>query len=94
MLALLAANATEPSIAVEILTRMVSFPGIVFVFAGTIAIVAIVFGTVTQTLQTREREQTRREIAAYLAEGMIDSDTAEMLLKRGKRNSRKKNIDC
>lgn len=92
MLSTFAANTTEPSVAVEILTKMVSLPGIVFVFAGTIAIVAIVFGTVTQALQTREREQTRREIAAYLAEGMIDSDTAEMLLKRGKRSSQKKKV--
>ncbi len=74
----------------DFLSRQVNSPNFVFILAGTIAVVAIVFGTVSQALRTREREQTRREVAAYLAEGMIDSDSAEMLLRRGSKKSRGK----
>jgi predicted lysophospholipase L1 biosynthesis ABC-type transport system permease subunit len=54
-----------------------------WMIGGTVAIVAILAGTVTSILATRAREQTRREIAAYLAEGSIDRDTALAMLKEG-----------
>lgn len=50
---------------------------------GTVAIVAIVSAALTSILTTRSREKTRREIAAYLAEGSIDKDTALAMLKSG-----------
>lgn len=50
---------------------------------GTIAvaIVGIVFGTLKSILQTRARETTKRELAAYVAEGSISPDDAERLVK-------------
>ncbi len=42
----------------------------------TIAAIAIAAGI----LQSRDRERTRREIAAYLAEGSLTDDQAERLL--------------
>lgn len=53
--------------------------------ACTVAGTAIVFGTVTAMITkiatTRAREQTRRDIAAYVAEGSIDPDKAVEMIK-------------
>jgi hypothetical protein len=60
-------------------------PTIIFVIGGAIAIVAIVFGSVagavSSVTKSRERERTRREIAAYVAEGSIEPDKAAELLR-------------
>lgn len=47
----------------------------------TIALVGIVFGTWKSRVQVREFEASRREIAAYVAEGSITPDDAERILK-------------
>jgi hypothetical protein len=49
--------------------------------AGTVAVVAILAGTISSVLNTRQREATRREVAAYVASGSIDKDTAVAILK-------------
>lgn len=54
---------------------------IVFGVGGAIAIVAIVFSTVGKVLRTRQREMTKREIAAYVAEGSMTPGDAERILK-------------
>jgi len=54
---------------------------IVFVVGGTIAIVAIVFATVTGMAKSLGRERTRREIAAYIAEGSMTPDQGERILR-------------
>lgn len=51
--------------------------------AGSVAVVAILASTISSTLKTRQREMTRREIAAYVAAGTIDKDTAVAILKTG-----------
>lgn len=48
-----------------------------------IAMVAIVMGTVRKTMTARAREESRREIAAYVAEGSISADDAAKLLAAG-----------
>ncbi|MEO1128992.1 MAG: hypothetical protein AAFX05_04695 [Planctomycetota bacterium] len=48
---------------------------------GLIAIVAIVFGTVKETIKVRARERTRREIAAYIAEGSMTPEQGERLMR-------------
>lgn len=45
-----------------------------------IAVVAIVLGNLSTILRTRAREQTKREVAAYLAEGSITSEDAERII--------------
>ena len=50
-----------------------------------IALMAIVLGTITSTIQYRAREQTKREIAAYIAEGSMTPEEGERLLKPGRR---------
>ncbi|GJM20061.1 MAG: hypothetical protein DHS20C14_22740 [Phycisphaeraceae bacterium] len=45
-----------------------------------VAIVAIVSSMITSAKRTRQREETRREIAAYVAEGSMTPEDAEKLL--------------
>jgi hypothetical protein len=58
---------------------------------GGIAIVvlSIVTGTVRRTAETKHREQSRREIAAYIAEGTISPEQGERLITAGVGKSRK-----
>jgi len=53
----------------------------------TVAIVAIISGAIRNTLTTKAREQSRREIAAYVAEGSITPDDAIKLLASGDKPS-------
>lgn len=48
-----------------------------------VAIVAIITEAVRKTAQTKAREESRREIAAYVAEGSITADDAAKLLASG-----------
>lgn len=45
-----------------------------------IPIIAIVGGLIQKTLQTKQVETTRREVAAYVAEGTMHPDDAAMIL--------------
>lgn len=54
---------------------------LVFGMGGLIAIVAIVFGTIRKISLNNEREKSRREIAAYVAEGSMSPEDGERLLK-------------
>jgi len=45
-----------------------------------IVIVAISFGALASIAKNRQREQTKREIAAYVAEGSISPQDARVLL--------------
>ena len=67
--------------------KLLQMPNVIFVMGGTIAIVAIVFGSVTTIMVGRGRERTRREIAAYVAEGSIDPDKAVEMLNAGRSKS-------
>ena len=68
----------------DVFDRMFSMPNILFVIMGTVAIAGIVAGAVTKLATTRARERTKREIAAYVAEGSIDPDKAVAMLNAGK----------
>lgn len=52
-------------------------------FAG-VGVVWIVFGTLTAMVRSVVRERTRREIAAYIAEGSMTPEQGERLMKAGK----------
>ncbi len=53
-----------------------------------IAILSVVLTNIRGIVASRSSEQTRREIAAYVAEGTITPDEAERLLKAGPSKSR------
>ncbi len=67
----------------DILDTIFAVPQVVFTIGGAIAIVAIVAGSVTSVTVNRAREKTKREIAAYVAEGTIDPDKAVEMLQAG-----------
>lgn len=58
---------------------------IAVVGAFALPIIAIVLSTVRKTVETKAREESRREIAAYVAEGSISPDDAAKLIAAGKR---------
>jgi hypothetical protein len=58
-------------------------PEVIFTIGGAVAVVAIVAGAVTKVAVNRSREKTKREIAAYVAEGTIDADKAVEMLRAG-----------
>jgi uncharacterized membrane protein YcjF (UPF0283 family) len=47
------------------------------------AVIAVVADAVRKVLQNREREKSRREIAAYVAEGSISPDDGAKLISAG-----------
>jgi outer membrane murein-binding lipoprotein Lpp len=60
---------------------MFSMPTVIFTIGGVVGIVGIVGGCVTSIVVNRAREKTKREIAAYVAEGSIDPDKAVEMFK-------------
>ena len=61
-------------------------PEKILIFGGAfgVAALAIVCGTISTVSRNRQREQSRREIAAYVAEGSISPDDATKLIAAGK----------
>jgi hypothetical protein len=59
-------------------------PILAIAIGGGIPIMAIFFGNIRKIATTKEREQTRREVAAYVAEGSITPQDAERMLTAGR----------
>jgi len=65
---------------------MLAFDGndipVVAIIGGlSIGAIAIVFGTISGICNKRQEEQTKREIAAYVAEGSISPADAESIIR-------------
>jgi thiamine monophosphate synthase len=54
--------------------------------AFIVAIVAIIFTSIRRIAVNSENEKSRREIAAYIAEGSMTPEQGEKLLASGKKN--------
>lgn len=52
----------------------------------SIALISIIMGTIKSTSETRQREQTKREVAAYIAEGSMTPEQGEKILNAGRNN--------
>ena len=48
---------------------------------GLIAVVSIIFGSIKSMVVNAGRERTRREIAAYIAEGSMTPEQGERLVR-------------
>ena len=48
---------------------------------GTCCVIGMVLKSVTMVLTSASRERSRREIAAYIAEGSIPADQGERLMR-------------
>ncbi len=63
--------------------------------AFSVAIIGIIAGTIQKTTITKHREQSRREIAAYVAEGsMTPEDGAKLLAAGGSLSDKIKQKFC
>lgn len=62
-----------------------AFPIAAMAIGGGIAIVSIIAGSVRSMVHSRNVEESRREIAAYVAEGSMTADDAYKLLNAGKK---------
>ena len=62
-------------------------PAIAIVGGLTIAGISIVCSSIRAIAVGRSREQTKRELAAYVAEGTLDPDKALAMLNAGKKSS-------
>lgn len=58
----------------------------VLVIAGSITIVSV-FKSMTGMIARLAHERTRREVAAYIAEGSMTPEQGERLLAAGKKNN-------
>ena len=56
---------------------------IVFGVGGVLGVLGIFFGTISSSQNRKEREKTKRELAAYVAEGSMTPADAERILKAG-----------
>jgi len=69
-------------------------PILMFAIGGIIAIVAIVFGSLKSLVHSREQERTRREIAAYIAEGSMTPEDGHRILTAGQPKGKKESGCC
>ncbi|MBX3360050.1 MAG: hypothetical protein KF912_13240 [Phycisphaeraceae bacterium] len=65
----------------DILDRLLDEEILVPCMMCLVGITAIVCGTLSSAIKSVARERTRREIAAYLAEGSLTAEQAERILK-------------
>lgn len=70
----------SPGIFDRLLTDGVFIP---LLFAATLVLVILIRST-AGVLRTMSRERTRREIAAFIAEGSMSPEQGERLMKAGK----------
>ena len=54
---------------------------ILFFFMGVVGVLWVILGTISSMLTRFSRERTRREIAAYIAEGSMTPEQGERLLR-------------
>ncbi|MFM9995691.1 MAG: hypothetical protein ACKVU4_07815 [Phycisphaerales bacterium] len=67
----------------QLIGRLLDKDVLIFLVMGTIGIVAIVFSTVSGMVRSTAREKSRREIAAYIAEGSMTPEQGEKLMAAG-----------
>ncbi len=67
----------------EMLHNGTIIPVLAIALGCCVGVVAIVGGTLGGIMKTRAKEMTKRELAAYVAEGTLDPDKAVMMLNAG-----------
>lgn len=70
--------AADPAVS-QVLREEVLLPGIIM---GSVVLI-VAFNVVAGVLKTNARERSRREIAAYIAEGSMTAEQGERLMKAG-----------
>jgi hypothetical protein len=81
---LLAQTQDAGGLMTRVLDEDLLVPVLAIVCGSLIAIVAITSTMIRTILVSRAKEQSRRELAAYVAEGTLEADRAISLLDAGK----------
>lgn len=68
----------------DMLDKDMLIPTLAISLGCGVAFVAIVCTTIKSIAISRHRERTRRELAAYVAEGTLDPDKAVAMMEAGK----------
>lgn len=82
MLATLAAGGIEGAVQ-GLIERDTIIPVLAIFMGCLIAIISIVVAGVRRVSETKARERTRSEVAAYIAEGSMSAEEGERLLNAG-----------
>lgn len=61
--------------------QLLELPNFMFAVLGVCFLVGMVLKAITSVLNTASRERSRREIAAYIAEGSITPEQGERLIR-------------
>lgn len=69
----------------ELIDKILDSDVLMPLIMGTIAVVWVVFGTISGTIRSVARERTKREIAAYIAEGSMTPEHGERLIRAGRK---------
>lgn len=69
----------------ELVHRLLDEETLFLLVGGLCFIVFAIAGTIGSTIKSVAKERTRREIAAYIAEGSMTPDQGERLLKANKK---------
>lgn len=76
---------------IQIMTEHgVIVPAVAIAFGCSIPIVHAIAGGIRGSIVGRAREEARREIAAYVAEGSMTPEDAERILNAGKSSEKKR----
>lgn len=67
----------------EVLDKLLDDEVLFWLVGGLVGIVGIVAGVANSTLKAMARERSRREIAAYIAEGSMTPEQGERLMAAG-----------
>ena len=67
----------------DLISQLVNEDTLPMVIMGGIALVWIVFGCTAGVIKSNARERTKREIAAYIAEGSMTPEQGNKILKAG-----------
>lgn len=71
----------------ELVNAIAESDNLMWIILGTVGLAAVVFGSITGAMKASARERTRREIAAYIAEGSMTPEQGEKLLQAGQENA-------
>jgi hypothetical protein len=69
----------------DAIEQLIDSPAPVIALGTMVAVVAIISGSARRIVRSQARERTRRELAAYVAEGTLDADKAIEMLKAGEK---------
>ena len=75
----------DPETVSDLVHKLLEEETLFLLVGGMCFIVFAIAGTIGSTVKSVAKERTRREIAAYIAEGSMTPDQGERLLKANKK---------